>query len=326
MGDHLEKLKELNSESHFVVNSQMDPQYTKELAAPSPSSGGTLSSFGSGHQNHREETSSGTDFQKAKEAEVPGSDNDPFIKETPLNLDEELEFNPANMTRGAFAAKIIFVTIITVILFTMFVAVFYFVFTARAEKRVVQKSVEKTVEDIFQDLRVLLSKDQLKTLASIIDQIPLPDLKKEDAEARSHNTNLMKKSFFYLGIGAVVLLAVLVIYYFVMRGMARHKLGPEVATRGVHYPAMGTVFFVSGMGFVGVVIAEFVFLYLIAARFQPLDSYQVRRDIVQAIINYAYCSDRPCPTAQPYCYVDASKGDGNLPVLTRKCSTQPPIN
>ena len=251
--------------------------------------------------------------------EVVGSDKDPYTKDVPLNLDEELEFSAAHMTKAAFTAKIIFITIITVILFTMFVAMFFFIFTAKVEKRVVQKSIQSTVESIFKELNVFLTTSQLTTLTSLVQSLDVPDMAKADREAKQHNDALMKKSFFYLGIGAAALLVVLLVYYFVLRHHAIKTFGPA-ATRGVHYPAMATVCFVAGMGFVGVVVAEFVFLYLIAARYQPLDSYKVRRDILSSIITAAYCKGGPpCPPATPACQANITVGEDNLPVIQRAC-------
>ena len=102
-------------------------------------------------------------------------------------------------------------------------------------------------------------------------------------------------------------------------------MGPDFATRGVDYPAMETVIFVSGMGFVGVVVAEFVFLYLIAARYQPLDSYIVRRNILQAIINAAFCQGTACPEIDPVCSTKITKGTNNLPEVKRQCTKTPPL-
>lgn len=269
-----------------------------------------------------EEHSSNLSSTSSSQPETIGSESDPYTKDTPLNLDEELEFSSAHMTRSAFTAKIIFITIITVILFTLFVAVFYFVFTAKVEKRVVQSSINKTVESMFGDMKIVLTASQLKHLSQLLSSLTLPDLKKQDQEARAHNTSLMKKSFFYLGIGAVALLVVLFVYYFVMRHKARKIYGAE-AVRGVHYPAMGSVVFVSAMGFVGVVIAEFVFLYLIAARYQPLDSYTVRRNIIEALIDFPYCQNKVCPPPNTFCKVQISKGPDNRPVLTPTCVLPP---
>lgn len=269
-----------------------------------------------------EEDSSNLPSRSSHQPETIGSESDPYTKDIPLNLDEELEFCSDHMTRSASVAKIIFITIITVILFTLFVAVFYFVFTAKVEKRVVQSSINKTVQSMFDDLNIVLTTKQMDQLSQLVSSLTLPDLKKEDQEARAHNTSLMKKSFLYLGIGSVALLVVLFVYYFVMRHKA-HKIYGAEAARGVHYPAMGTVVFVSAMGFVGVVIAEFVFLYLIAARYQPLDSYTVRRNIIEALIDFPYCQTKVCPPPNTLCKVEISKGPDNRPVLTPTCVLPP---
>jgi len=255
--------------------------------------------------------------------EVVGSASDPFTKDQVLSLDKELEFSSVHMTRAAFSAKIIFITIITVILFTMFVAVFYFVFTSRVEKRVVKKSVQDTIETIFADFKIFLSKEQLNALRGIVQTISLPDLSKDDKAAKKHNDWLIRRSFLFLGVGALVLVVVLLVYYFVMRGVTRHakaKQGGE-AVGGVDYPEMGTVFFVAAMGFVGVVIAEFVFLYLIAARYKPLDSYTVRRDLIFSLLKVGLCTGVSCPPGK-LCQVVVSKDSptSSLPTVKAVCA------
>jgi len=48
----------------------------------------------------------------------------------------------------------------------------------------------------------------------------------------------------------------------------------------VDYPSMSNVLFISVMGFIGVIAAEFVFLYTVGYFYEPLDNYQLKRDII----------------------------------------------
>lgn len=198
-----------------------------------------------------------------------------------FDLDKELQFDKGDMTKPAFAAQVCFITMVTVVLFSVFVALFYFVFTARVEKGVVTSSVSGAVTSFVSSLKAFLTPAQVATLKDVVDSGTPPDMTDADAAAQRHNTTLIKRTALLLGLTACGVFAALFAAYAGMKSAQ----GPN-GVKGRDYPSLRTVFVVAGLGFAGVVVAEFVFLYAIAARYRPLDNYGVNRSVLDAFLSY----------------------------------------
>lgn len=205
---------------------------------------------------------------------------------TRIDLDKELQFEKAGLSKSGFAAKVIFITIITVVLYSLFIAVFFFVFTAQVEKRVVTKSIKSAVSFFTKDINAVLSSDERAALEQIMSAVQVPDMSSEDKEAKKANAKLQKKTYMVLGTIAGVCVVVVALCYVGLRARARHVKG-AASKAGVDYPSMGNVVFIACMGFIGVMVAEFVFLYTVGYFYEPLDNYATTRAILDGLLHFA---------------------------------------
>jgi len=212
---------------------------------------------------------------------------------TRIDLDKELQFEKSSLTKPAFAAKVLFITIITVVLYTIFIAVFFFVFTAHVERTVTVKAVRSAVNSFTSDLTILLPEAESQRISSLLQNMSIPDLAKDDEKAKQMNAKLQKKTYFILGLTALGCILIVVFTYIGMRSKAHHSKG-DAAKAGVDYPSMGNVIFIACMGFIGVIIAEFVFLYTVGYFYEPLDNNQVKRSVIDSLLNFAWCENESC--------------------------------
>lgn len=212
---------------------------------------------------------------------------------TRIDLDKELQFEKSSLTKSAFAAKVLFTTIITVVLYSLFIAIFFFIFTARVEKTVTVKSVKSAVNSFTSDLSTLLPEAEKEKITSLLQNMSVSDLAKEDEKVKKMNAKLQKKTFLVLGLTALGCILTVVFVYIGMRSKAHHSKG-DVAKAGVDYPSMGNVIFISCMGFIGVVIAEFVFLYTVGYFYEPLDNNKVKQSVIDSLLTYAFCTNGCC--------------------------------
>ena len=198
------------------------------------------------------------------------------------NLDAELQFVSAGMTKSAFGAQVAFITLVTVVLFSVFVALFFFVFAARVEKSVVQRSITNLVKSLAESLKLVLTDEQIAAVSRIVSQMKPPDMATVDARVKARNVKLRNKAILILGVTMLVITIGIVAAYFGMRAHVTKSGAAAVA--GENLPSMTKVFQVAGFGFAGVVVAEFVFLYAVAARAEPLDEHKFKSAVIDALI------------------------------------------
>lgn len=200
-----------------------------------------------------------------------------------VDLDAALQFDAAGMTKSAFAAQVVFVTLITTALFAGFVMFFFFVIASKVERQVVQKSVTGLVDEFVGDAQVLLPPAQLAQLRAAASTLQPPSAADADAEVTARNKSLLKHAAIVLGVAVIVIAAAVTIAYFAMRaGVKKYK--PGQAKPGAGYPDMSNVLLVSVCSLAAAAVAEFAFLYTVAARYQPLDNNAAKHALVTQLL------------------------------------------
>ena len=111
-------------------------------------------------------------------------------------------------------------TIVHILIQSLIIILFntwlYFVFTTRLEERIIQNQSEKIIHDLTKDIKLMLPSESREKLREIIDKnLTYPDLSKEDEEVRENNRKLMRKTIQVLSILSVLVLACVVIIYYV---------------------------------------------------------------------------------------------------------------
>jgi hypothetical protein len=191
------------------------------------------------------------------------------------------QFHKSKLTTPAFAMKVVLVTLITLVLFAVFVAVFYFTCAAGVEREVVQTSVEEVVMQLSSGLKTALPPTQAAALGQLVKEIQLPDMAAADVAAKAANSKLLKQSLLIMGVSAAVIIIVVVVAQAAMKAATTHR-NPS-AKVGIDFPSLGEAFRISAITFVGVVAVEFGFLYGVARNYKPLDVNVVKGAVAAAV-------------------------------------------
>lgn len=202
-------------------------------------------------------------------------------------IDVELEFVAGRATKAAFAGDIAMTTLITLVLYALFVAAFYFLVAAKVERRVVNNNVDRVLDNMISDLSAALSESDREALKSAIVGVKAPDMKAADNEVKKENSSLTKKTFIVLGSIAAGALVIVMLIWGLMRLHALKKLPSFQARPGIGYPDGVLVIVMALLAFAAVVVTEFIFLYAVGARYWALDDNKVKESVTQTLINFA---------------------------------------
>ena len=189
----------------------------------------------------------------------------------------------SQLTRSAATVQLVFHVLLTVMLFSLFIVAFFFVFAANIERTVVQTSVTDLVTELVAEIKVGLGADEIASIAAAVKDTQLSDAEASDAAVQATNSALLKKAMIVLGSAAAGVLFVIGVVYFVMVYLVQ-KNTPSIAVAGVGYPDMKKVFLVAILGFLSVIATEFLFLYTVPARFKPLDTNQAKQTIIKSLL------------------------------------------
>jgi hypothetical protein len=202
------------------------------------------------------------------------------------DLDMALQFESQGLTKGAFAAQVVFITLITTALFAGFVMFFFFVIASKVERNVVQTSVTNLVDEFIADAQIILPQANMNKLRAAAATLQPPAAVDADAEVTARNTRLLKHAGMVLGIAVLVIAVAVVAAYFSMRaGVKRYQ--PSKARPGAGYPDMSKVMIVAACSLAAAAVAEFAFLFTVAARYQPLDNNSAKHALVTQLLAIA---------------------------------------
>lgn len=159
--------------------------------------------------------------------------------------------------------------LLSVVLMSAFLGIFFFTYAAHIEKNIVKNQSEQIVIDLTADLNAVLTPKQLSGLRDLVSSyIVTPNLSKEDMEINENNKLLTKKAslaiitFVVIGLTAVFLLS----------RMENFSL-KDILIRN-----MIILFFVA--------MTEFCFLTYLAQNYITIDSNFVKYKIINTLANY----------------------------------------
>ena len=195
-------------------------------------------------------------------------------------LQQSLMFQPSNVrqSKGAFGAQVALTVLVTSALFMLFILAFFFLLTRNVEQKVVSTSVARVVTDLSKQVKALVPASQLPALADAVQAMQAPDASKADAEVAAKNAKLTKDAGIAVGCSAGVVLIIALVVFLVMK----RKRG--LNGNADNYPDPKNVCFTAAIGFLGVAVCELVFLYGVAAQYQPLDTNATRATMLAGLI------------------------------------------
>ena len=192
-------------------------------------------------------------------------------------------FQKGHLTKSGFAIKVVCVTLLITVFFTAFIACFFFFLASQVEKDIVQTSTVTFVSDIMADLGTYVSPDTMLSLRSKISSMSLPDFSVQDTTVLTQNGALKKQAIGVLILCGIIALAAVFGMFFGLKRTQQIRLG-AAARAGTDWPSGFSILFVALTCFAGVALAEVFFLYLVIAKYKPLQTNTVKKAIIDKII------------------------------------------
>ena len=155
-------------------------------------------------------------------------------------------------------------------IYSIAVAILFFTYGQTIEKDVVKSNTESLLDSMTDDIMVVLSPKQKKSLTSHISNIKISqDVKKSDKEVDSRNKDVQNKAVKYISIFSIIAILVsLCLWYF---GKLPYKeYGIEVVGKSFLFLAI-------------IIIFQIIFFTLITKNYKSLDPSIVKNYIVEKL-------------------------------------------
>ena len=159
--------------------------------------------------------------------------------------------------------------ILSVVVISAFIGIFFFTYEAKVEERIVKQQSEEIIKDFTSEFRSLLPQPILKDVYNSIEpSLVAPDLSELDEEVRASNQALIKKATRIIIIFVVIGLLLVALLCFIFR----------INPRDMIISTTITLLFVA--------IAEYIFVTYIVQNYSTIDSNFVRQKILNILANY----------------------------------------
>jgi len=166
--------------------------------------------------------------------------------------------------------------ILSVVVISAFIGIFFFTYEAKIEKRIVKQQSDDIIRDFTSEFRSLLPQPILKDVYNSIEpSLVAPklseldqDLSELDQEVRASNEALVKKATRIIVIFVVIGLLLVALLCFIFR----------INPRDMIISTTITLLFVA--------IAEYIFVTYLVQNYSTIDSNFVRQKILNILANY----------------------------------------
>jgi protein-S-isoprenylcysteine O-methyltransferase Ste14 len=159
--------------------------------------------------------------------------------------------------------------ILSVVVISAFIGIFFFTYEAKVEQRIVKQQSEEIIKDFTSEFRSLLPQPILKDVYNSIEpSLVAPDLSELDEEVRASNQALVKKASRIIVIFVIIGLLLVALLCFIFR----------INPRDMIISTTITLLFVA--------IAEYIFVTYIVQNYSTIDSNFVRQKILNILANY----------------------------------------
>ena len=156
--------------------------------------------------------------------------------------------------------------ILSVVLISTFIGVFFFTYASMIEKNIVETRCKTIVEDLTNSFSTVATPNVLKSINEKLEQLAPPNLSEEDKKVAENNKALIKKSaiviLLLLIVGLSIVFILYKIYKFPVKGLIINNL----------------------IMLVFVALTEFIFLTFFAQNFITVDSNFIKNKIISVLI------------------------------------------
>ena len=159
--------------------------------------------------------------------------------------------------------------LLSVIVISVFIGVFFFIYKIKVEKEIVMQQSAEIIKDFTQQFKTLLPSPVLRDVYNSIEpSLISTDLSELDEEVRASNEALVKKATRIIVIFVVIGLLLVALLCFIFR----------INPRDMIISTTITLLFVA--------IAEYIFVTYLVQNYSTIDSNFVRHKVLNILANY----------------------------------------
>lgn len=106
--------------------------------------------------------------------------------------------------------------ILSFVLAATFISIFFFTYVSSVEADIIKTQINNVVSNFISEASIALTPDQKAAIGKIVtDNLSVPDMSSDDADAENTNKKLIKKSIIIFStLVAVGILAIIILWYF----------------------------------------------------------------------------------------------------------------
>ena len=90
--------------------------------------------------------------------------------------------------------------IVSVVLISTFIPVFFFTYVSSVEKKIVKKQLGNIVDELMSEVNMFLNDEQRDLMKVMLNNMEMKDLSKEDKMVEENNNKLKKKSAMFFAV------------------------------------------------------------------------------------------------------------------------------
>ncbi len=90
--------------------------------------------------------------------------------------------------------------IVSVVLISTFIPIFFFTYVSSVEKQIVKKQLGNIVDELMSEVNMFLNDEQRESMKVMLNNMEMKDLSKEDKMVEENNNKLKKKSAMFFAV------------------------------------------------------------------------------------------------------------------------------
>ena len=170
--------------------------------------------------------------------------------------------------------------IVSVVLISTFIPVFFFTYVSSVEKKIVKKQLENIVDELMSEVSMFLNDEHRELMKVMLNNMEMKDLSKEDKMVEENNNKLKKKSAMFFAV-LIAIASLIVGFLYFKNGLTKYSKGDlsifmkEII--GLNIVMLGAVAF-----------TYFLFIRLVVSNYNLVDSNFVKHVLLKRMKSVLY--------------------------------------
>jgi hypothetical protein len=174
--------------------------------------------------------------------------------------------------------------IVSVVLISTFIPVFFFTYVSSVEKKIVKKQLENIVDELMSEVNMFLNDEQRELMKVMLNSMEMKDLSKEDKMVEENNNKLKKKSAMFFAV-LIAIASMIVGYLYFENGLTKDLTKDRKEDLSVFMKE------IIGLNIVmlgAVALSYFLFIRLVVSNYGIVDSIFIKHVMLKRMKSVLY--------------------------------------